>query len=139
MSAVTKLKPLYLEHRGHYTHTELATLLRSMSDQWAVRHGVYGAHDLMPRFYGGLGERIDLDVPHTVTHASGRVQREPGARLIDLARYLVFVQAECVNRGAYIVVPEHDGQRRVANYILRAGVLGGLWIAERRAGEWIVG
>lgn len=130
------MSTLILEHRGSYTHRELALILISLRDTWVTRPGTYECHDLMPRFYGGRGDRHDLPVPHTVVSTTGRRTLDEGASQEALEAHLRHVWYEAQEWGAYVVAPVHDGHRRVANWILRAGGAG--WAAELRQGEWLL-
>lgn len=126
------MNTLILEHRGTYTHRELALLLHSMQDTWVARPGTYVCHDLMPRLYGGRGDRHDLPVPHTVVSTTGRRERDPGAPVEALEAHLRHVWYEAQEWGAYLVLPVHDGHRRVAVFLLCATGAG--WTASRHAG-----
>lgn len=131
------MSTLILEHRGSYTHRELALILISLRDTWVTRPGTYECHDLMPRFYGGRGDRHDLPVPHTEVTVTGEHRSDPGAPVEALESYLRHVWYEAQEWGAYVVAPVHNGHRRVANWILRAEGAG--WTAELRQGEWLAG
>lgn len=117
-----------IEDKGTYSSFELALAL-IRDDTWQEWPAAYGAPDNVPMWHDWQ-RNTPLDVPRRVYRGDGRVGRVLGSTVAALAQQLDRWAQEPSN--GFLLVPVHDGQARVAVFLLCATGAG--WTASRHAG-----
>lgn len=134
MNANTYPRARTLIDGGDYSSFELALIL-VQHEQWQEWPAAYHAPDNVPTWHDWSGQRaVAVDVPRRVYHGDGRMQIASGLTAAALARQLDRWALGSINTSNFLLVPVHNGQERVAAFVLARHESFLSWHASRHAG-----